>query len=158
MNHKRGQARTADLQELTCLINECIWSNDLWVIDPEVTCPKQWASRASQAGRASSGLVSHQSFYTWDSGGRQHLSPPPDLLAPLPSPLSCACLLVIIHFTRQHFIRAFLENLGLCHFPESFNLPGAGSTPLASPSRLPSTILPSAWRGEEDGLLWMWGD
>lgn len=61
----------------------------------------------------------------------------------LGSPLSCGCVLAMIHFTRQHFIRAFLENRGFCHFPEFFTLPGAGSTPLASPSMPPSTILPS---------------
>lgn len=64
------------------------------------------------------------------------------------SPLSCGCVLAMIHLTRQHFIRAFRENRGFCHFPESFTLPGAGSTPLASPSRLPSTTFPSAWRKE----------
>ena len=66
------------------------------------------------------------------------------------SPFSCGCVLEMIHLTRQHFIRAFRENRGFCHFPESFTLPGAGSTPLASPSRLPSTTLPSTWRKEED--------
>lgn len=79
----------------------------------------------------------------------------PEILMSLLSPLSCGCMLAMIHFTRQHFIRAFRENRGFCHFPESFTLPGAGSTPLASPSRLPSTTLPSAWRegkgGDEGG-------
>lgn len=64
------------------------------------------------------------------------------------SPLSCGCVLAMIHFTRQHFISAFLENRGFCHFPDCFARLGAGSTPLASPSRLPSTTLPSAWREE----------
>lgn len=62
------------------------------------------------------------------------------------SPLSWGCVLAMIHLTRQHFIRALRENRGFCHFPESFPRPGAGSTPLASPSRLPSTTLPSACR------------
>lgn len=79
----------------------------------------------------------------------------PEMLMSLLSPLSCGCVLAMIHFTRQHFIRALRENRGFCHFPESFTLPGAGSTPLASPSRLPSTTLPSAWRegkgGDEGG-------
>lgn len=70
---------------------------------------------------------------------------------PPPSLLSCGCVLAMIHLTRQHFIRAFRENRGFCHFPESFTLPGAGSTPLASPSRLPSTTLPSAWREGKEG-------
>lgn len=75
---------------------------------------------------------------------------------PPPSPLSCGCVLAMIHLTRQHFIRAFRENRGFCHFPESFTRPGAGSTPLASPSRLPSTTLPSTLgRG---GWAKMWGD
>lgn len=73
------------------------------------------------------------------------------------SPLSCGCVLAMIHLTRQHFIRVFREKRGFCHFPESFPLLGAGSTPLASPSRLPSATLPSACRGRrrtgaQDGL------
>lgn len=61
------------------------------------------------------------------------------------SPFSCGCVLAMIHLTRQHLIKAFREKRGFCHFPESFARPGAGSTPLGSPSR-PSTTLPSAWR------------
>lgn len=62
------------------------------------------------------------------------------------SPLSCGCVLAMIHRTKQHFIRAFREKRGFCHFTESFALPGGGSTPFASPSS-PSTTLPSTWRG-----------
>lgn len=68
-----------------------------------------------------------------------------DFLTGSSSPLSCGCVLAMIHLTRQHLISAFREKRGFCHFPESFTRPGAGSTPLGSPSR-PSTTLPSAWR------------
>ena len=74
--------------------------------------------------------------------------------SPSRSPLSCpGCVLAMIHLTRQHFIRAFREKRGFCHFPESFPRPGAGYTPLASPRRLPSTTLPSdcSTRGRGEG-------
>lgn len=69
------------------------------------------------------------------------------------SPLSCGCVLAMIHRTKQHFIRAFREKRGFCHFTESFTLPGGGSTPLASPGR-PSATLPSTWAGAR-GTQWM---
>lgn len=71
------------------------------------------------------------------------------------SPLSCGCLLAMIHLTKQHFIRAFREKRGFCHFTESLTLPGGGSTPLASPSK-PSTTLPSTWT-EGRGRGWING-
>lgn len=117
----------------------------------EVSFPAQWVSRArrdlSRPADAQpvnllidSNTVSHAccAFATLLVSPSHHTH--------TPSPLSCGCVLAMIHLTRQHFIRAFRENRGFCHLPESFTLPGAGSTPLASPSRLPSTTFPSAWR------------
>lgn len=126
--------------------------NDLWVLHIEVN--ELVLPTGTSGGRQTSSQSIQRSIQTLlvtlvvHSPLTRHQFLPASL-----SPLSCGCVLAMIHLTRQHFIRAFRENRGFCHFPESFTLPGAGSTPLASPSRLPSTTLPSAWReerGEEE--------
>lgn len=61
------------------------------------------------------------------------------------SPCSLGPVLAMIHLTRQHLMRAFRVKRGLCHLPLSFCRPVPGSSPLASPSRLPSPNLPSSW-------------
>lgn len=56
----------------------------------------------------------------------------------------------MIQRSRQHLIRAFRVNRGLCHFPLSFCLAEPEPTPLASPSSPPSTIFPSSCRRERE--------
>lgn len=133
------------------LTNECMQLNDLWGVDPVVN--ESVLPTGTSGGRVRSSQSIRRSMQTQlvtlvgcspHRQSHQHITLTHDRFLPLLSPFSCCCVLAMIHLTRQHFIRAFRENRGFCHFPESFTLPGAGSTPLASPSRLPSTTLPSA--------------
>lgn len=126
-----------------------------------MNCPAEWVSpahrdhgRPGEGRRVDSQINSNTVSHTCCACATPSASPSPSLQhihTPDLSPLSCGCVLAMIHLTRQHFIRAFRENRGFCHFPESLALPGAGSTPLASPSRLPSTTLPPSWREREMG-------
>lgn len=126
----------------------------------EVSFPAQWVSRVHRDLRRPGDVQSVNSTINSNTVSRACCACTTLLVSPshhtrTPSPLSCGCVLAMIHLTRQHFIRAFRENRGFCHFPDSFTLPGAGSTPLASPSRLPSNTFPSAWRKER---MREWGE